>query len=272
MAFGRAVANDNFFFEKMRTSIAIDKTTRQSKLRKHLKTIEEYSRGGNASKIGKMQRQFFARNSDDSIFGAFGRNASLLALEVFNAPRVSLEELKATAAKFFGGTHPVAAHKQSMRPEPSFKTQSVSVEFASHVNDYITEKVKAAPESAQQVLDKDPLYMIPWADNVAPLKTAFHNGEITQELASQQLQRAILNNNGIHTVENGTEHFIKASKLYEMKNDFDGSTRNMVFGNTKLKIFNDEASLKPQETQQVFRFAPETPRPSWTPALTPAFR
>jgi hypothetical protein len=57
-----------------------------------------------------------------------------------------------------------------------------------------------------------------------------------------------------------------------MKNDFDGSTRNMVFGNTKLKIFNDEASLKPQETQQVFRFAPETPRPSWTPALTPAFR
>ena len=256
----RAANDDSFLSKKDKARDAEVKTT-DLRIKDKLKNlIAEYSRSGNANKMGRMQRFFFARNNDDALFGALGRTETLLALlPQFQTTQITLDKLQTGVSRLVGSTGSISAvshqpHSKETRNDEHYSTEiktiSVTNEFAAHVHKYVAQNVNAAPEAAQSVLDYDPLYKLPWADNVAPLKMAFDNDKITHEQASQQLQRAILDNNGIHSVENGAEHFAKASKAYDMMQAFTGSTKVTPDNNVQLKIFNDEAhSMTPIMSQ-----------------------
>jgi len=132
-----------------------------------------------------------------------------------------------------------ATSSTGLNASTSFNTIRVSHELAELAVEHVETNLTQAPLSAIEVLNRDPAFKIPWAENVASLKSQYEAGLIKENTATVALSEAILENNGIR------DGLITAGGINMLADKFNVPVKNKLFWkNTSIAVFNDNANTQ----------------------------
>ena len=146
-----------------------------------------------------------------------------------------------------------AARTTRLNASASFNTVRVNSKLAELAANHVETHIAQAPLSAIEVLNKDPAFKIPWAENVASLKSQYEAGLIKENTATVALSEAILENNGIR------DGLITAGGLNMLADKFNVPVKNKwAWKNSSIAVFNDNADLQVAKQSTSLKDLPNT--------------
>jgi len=237
------------------------------------------SKDGNPE-IGHMSYRAFKTQKDNSLFAIISR-AGVLAVGLFEAPGKQFDKLVDTITKAYNNRSTLlpTSIEQNIAPaqtgNPLTNSLRVTQAFADFANIYAKNVVQSTtPKIALQALNNNPEFLV-WRPEVAALQRKFQN-EATQSLHAEALlvdkmRDAIITGQGVkilRTQDGQLSYALHEDKAVELQDQFNQSFISKMFDTkTTLQVFNEKSHSceSDPETQTVFRFEPQTPRPAFTP-------